>query len=211
MKKLIWSILTVMLVIGLAGGGAAAYFLDTETSTGNSFTAGTLDLKLTDINVMIQDGVSATWTMTNMAPGASETFPQFVMLSNSGSLAGNHVEIAFSNDIDEGIHVESETSSANTPAQMAQWLEITGMTYKSVNFFTTVGHILVNTNGTAFIDLDDLANPANASALDNLAVPNGGMTALFMDVKFNAGAGNDFQGDTLNTTVTFTLNQDTSQ
>ena len=32
-----------------------------------------------------------------------------------------------------------------------------------------------------------------------------------MSLKFNEGATNDIQGDTLTTTVTFTLNQDSSQ
>jgi len=42
------------LAVGLVGAGAFAYFSDTETSTGNSFTAGTLDLKVDgqdDLNV----------------------------------------------------------------------------------------------------------------------------------------------------------------
>ena len=213
-RKIAISILTAILTLTLVGFGALAYFQDTETSTDNTLTAGTLDLKLTDFNEMQKDGVSATWTMTNMAPGVTSTSTWYVMLSNSGSVAGDHVEISYHNDIDEGTEIEPETSSTNTAAEMAQWLEVTGITYTGVSFATTPGHVLANTNGTPFIDLDDLADPANEAALDNLLVPpasNGGMTALFMDIRFNSGAGNDFQGDTLTTTITFTLNQDASQ
>jgi spore coat-associated protein N len=217
-RKLVISLITVVLAAGLVGTGALAYFQDTETSTDNTFTAGTLDLKLTDDNDWITDGVTASWTMENMAPGDTQTFPRMVMLSNSGSITGSHVEISFFNEIDENEDIypdlESETSNINTPAEMAQWLEVTGMTYYMVNFFNTTGHILTDTNGNSFIDLDDLANPANAAALDNLSPPpanNGGMRALYMNIMFNSGAGNDFQGDTLITTITFTLNQDASQ
>jgi len=45
-KKILISVMTVAVVAGLIGGGAFAYFNDTETSTGNTFSAGTLDLKV---------------------------------------------------------------------------------------------------------------------------------------------------------------------
>jgi spore coat-associated protein N len=216
-RKFVIAIVTVILTVGLVGTGALAYFQDTETSTGNTFTAGTLDLKLADYDedadMGPDDGVTATWTMTNMAPGVTSTTSWDVDLSNSGTIAGNHVEIAFSHAIDEGIAIESETNSNNTPEEMAQWLEILDISYTGVNFDTSPGHVLVDTNGNSFLDLDDLADPANAAALDNLLVPPAGHghTSLDMDIKFNSGAGNDFQGDTLITTVTLTLNQDVSQ
>jgi spore coat-associated protein N len=213
MKKLIWSILTVALVIGLAGGGAAAYFLDTETSTGNSFTAGTYDLKLSDRNESFGDGVAATWTMTNMAPGASTVGTYFVNLQNAGTVDNGHVEMAFTHQIDEGVPVESETNINNTAAQMARFLEIVRMDYDTIDFTDPY----TDENGNGYFDLEDLTLGHYLGAgglLDNLPAPpanNTGTTSLSMKLKFNAGAGNDFQGDTLNTTVTFTLNQDTSQ
>jgi len=45
-KKILISLMTLVVVAGMIGGGAFAYFSDTETSTGNTFTAGTLDLKI---------------------------------------------------------------------------------------------------------------------------------------------------------------------
>ena len=44
MKKIIGLSIAAILVMGLVGGGTWAYFSDTETSTGNTFTAGILDL-----------------------------------------------------------------------------------------------------------------------------------------------------------------------
>ena len=73
-------ILISLLVIGtvamVAGAGTLAYFSDTETSTGNTFTAGTLNLQVgdadpTDEKISISDlkpgdsGNAADWTVTN--------------------------------------------------------------------------------------------------------------------------------------------------
>lgn len=65
MKRIFMSILTIALVSVVAIGATKAYFSDTETSTGNTFTAGTLDLTA--------DGNNGTntvkFTVTNMVPG----------------------------------------------------------------------------------------------------------------------------------------------
>ena len=46
MKKILISLMTLVLVVGMVGAGAFAYFSDVETSEDNTFTAGTLDLKV---------------------------------------------------------------------------------------------------------------------------------------------------------------------
>ncbi|MCI0532608.1 CalY family protein [bacterium] len=46
MKKIVLSISTIIFVGAIAAGLTGAYFGDTETSTGNTFTAGALDLKV---------------------------------------------------------------------------------------------------------------------------------------------------------------------
>ncbi len=47
MKKIIISLSVMLLAIGVVAGGAtSAFFNDTETATGNSFTAGAIDLKI---------------------------------------------------------------------------------------------------------------------------------------------------------------------
>ena len=49
MKKILFTVMAVVLCLGLMGA-AFAYFSDTETSTGNTFTAGTIDLAVNDEN-----------------------------------------------------------------------------------------------------------------------------------------------------------------
>jgi predicted ribosomally synthesized peptide with SipW-like signal peptide len=46
MKKIILSSFMVLAVAAIAGYGTYSYFSDTETSTGNTFTAGSIDLKV---------------------------------------------------------------------------------------------------------------------------------------------------------------------
>jgi predicted ribosomally synthesized peptide with SipW-like signal peptide len=53
-KKIILSLSVIGAVAAIAVGGTIAYFSDTETSTGNTFTAGSIDLKF-------QQGSGATW------------------------------------------------------------------------------------------------------------------------------------------------------
>lgn len=45
-KKIILSLAIIGVVAAIAIGGTVAYFSDTETSTGNTFTAGSIDLKI---------------------------------------------------------------------------------------------------------------------------------------------------------------------
>jgi spore coat-associated protein N len=89
-KKILFSIMAIALVGALIGGGLYAYFSDIETSTGNVFTAGTLNLDLTDASDDGTESETATWVFSNIAPddtggggaGAGLT------ISNTGSLDG---------------------------------------------------------------------------------------------------------------------------
>jgi spore coat-associated protein N len=216
LKKTLFLILAVILATGMIGG-VFAYFTDVETSTGNVFTAGTLDLKISDYDESPpRDGVSTTWSMTNMIPGVSLSGPRHITLINTGSIPGNHVEISFSHEINDEPDVESDTNKSSTTGEMARWLQIITMTYDDVEFlgtWATSGHKLVDVNGNGFVDLEDVTMPENATALDNLPPPPtpGGETDFTMKLFFNGGATNDIQGDTLITTVTFTLNQSATQ
>lgn len=85
MKKILGLAIGAILIIGLVAGGTWAYFQDTETSSANNITAGTLDLKLNtaDANVNI---IAA---LTDKKPGDSDKAPgPFAALSNAGNLAG---------------------------------------------------------------------------------------------------------------------------
>lgn len=71
-SKITASLLTMFAVGVIATAGTVAYFTDTETSTGNTFSAGTIDIS---VGVADGSGQQNPWTsnyaITNMEPGES--------------------------------------------------------------------------------------------------------------------------------------------
>jgi predicted ribosomally synthesized peptide with SipW-like signal peptide len=76
-KKILVSIIIIGLVCTAIGGGVHAFFSDTETSTGNTFTAGTLNLQVGSADPCIEHitlsgmksnttGNAASWLTTNI-------------------------------------------------------------------------------------------------------------------------------------------------
>jgi predicted ribosomally synthesized peptide with SipW-like signal peptide len=94
MKKILFGIMAIVLCIGLMGA-AFATFSDTASSTGNKFTAGTLDLKIDNDpssgapvwvdspTNKIQDIAAA---VNNLKPG--DSFSSNVGIFNAGTIAG---------------------------------------------------------------------------------------------------------------------------
>jgi predicted ribosomally synthesized peptide with SipW-like signal peptide len=82
--KIIAGLVSIAAVAAVAGGATIAYFSDVETSTANTFAAGTLALDF--------DGTTpATFAVSNIAPGSFAT--KYWKLENNGSLDGN-IDIA---------------------------------------------------------------------------------------------------------------------
>ncbi len=79
MKKIILSLAIVGVVGAVAIGGTIAYFSDTETSTGNTFTAGTLDFNILDPATSGHQ----VFDVSNMKPG--DTITKYMVVTNDGS------------------------------------------------------------------------------------------------------------------------------
>lgn len=204
MKQTLISVIVIGLVALTAGAGTYAYFSDTETSVGNTFTAGTMDLKVKHDGLW-SDGLTATWTMSDMIPGVSTKYG-WIMLRNVGSTSIDHVEISVSNECIEAGTEESDTLPSSADG-MDEYLEITYLWYDGKNLLDT----LVDQNGNDFIDLDDFeANPIDD--LTPVPAPNsGGDQTLEMEIIFHSSAPNDYQGDICEMTMSITVNQDSSQ
>ncbi len=91
-------------------------------------------------------------------------------------------------------------------------MEILSLTYDVNNLLVE----LTDLNQNSIIDLDDFENWNNGEGFDNLtpipAANPGTQTTFMMELLFHPTlADNDYQGDILTTTITFTLNQDSSQ
>lgn len=192
MQKILSSLLTISLVTVIGVAATKAYFSDAETSTENTFTAGTMDLKLNGNN-----SVTATWAMSSMKPGDSVSAT--INLTNMGSINADHVEINSVANI-----ITDATPLAAIP--LDKKLEITALSYDGVSKLPDI----VDSNGNGYKDLDDL----ESTVLDNLNAPasSGGSTkALTMTVSFRTDAGNEYQGDSDKMSMAFALNQDISQ
>ncbi len=67
MKKIIISIAGIGLASALAVGGTIAFYKDTETSTGNVMTAGTIDLTIDSYGAVYNgNDIDAGWSLTDL-------------------------------------------------------------------------------------------------------------------------------------------------
>ncbi|NTV44256.1 MAG: hypothetical protein HGA67_00995 [Candidatus Yonathbacteria bacterium] len=85
-RKIFMSIAAIVFVGGLAAGATGAFFSDTEKTTGNTFTAGAIDLTVDStqhynnaVCVTNTDG-AGTWQLAN--PNAGPTVPQYPVIGS---------------------------------------------------------------------------------------------------------------------------------
>ena len=82
------ALLAMVMMLGVlsmqAGRGTLAYFTSTAASTANTFTTGTLSLKLTDANETAQAAISASIGSAAFKPG--DTTVGYVTVNNDGTL-----------------------------------------------------------------------------------------------------------------------------
>ena len=106
MNKVFISLIIIGAVGAVATGVTISYFSDTETSSGNTFTAGTLDLKVGD-----NDPTDWRFDISDIKPGDSGS--EEAVLKNAGSISG-YLHITFNDLLDEENQcVEPEAETAN--------------------------------------------------------------------------------------------------
>lgn len=194
MKKILGLTIAFMLLIGMGSIGTWAYFQDTETSTGNVFAAGTLDLKTDDV-----DGVTQTLYASNLKPG--DIVPGSITLKNTGSVAGSSVDLVFT-------YGENDTSPNPAPMSAdatAAVIEVTTLTLEGYDF------LLLPINDyqpNGYTDIEDLKN-ANLSDPTGIGASGDASDTkdFIITVQLRADTSGDFQYDGINITMTFTLNQ----
>lgn len=214
-------ILVISGLASLAVGATWAYFSATASSSNNVVTAGTLTFG---------SPMSNQFTVADAMPGQSFAgSPNNYDVGNKGTIDANHLEIAVANSVTD--------VGSNADPDMDRMLTISKMTYGDLNLkaviegnpaataVTNSGYIVSIEGGAALGTLltggvmnldswegktieiaDDPIMPGTAAGLGK------GSTALFdLDLTFNPAAGNEYQGDSVNSAITFTLNQDASQ
>jgi spore coat-associated protein N len=124
-KKILITVMVLVVCVGMIGS-AFAYFSDTETSTGNTFTAGTLDLVLQDADEAWDDGVTATWVSpAGWKPGQEVTAT--LKMKNIGSIGSSFVYLK-PTDIVEDDYLTCEAEPGTGVYNLADWINITNFT-----------------------------------------------------------------------------------
>jgi spore coat-associated protein N len=177
--------MTLMLVVGLVGGGAFAYFSDVETSTGNSFAAGTLDLKLDNA-----DGNVVAFAVANTYPSASGTYTYD--LDNPGSLPG-YLDI-----------VVAVSDLGGTTSEPELNVDSGNLGDLSANMDIVV------TIGVTQVYAGSLLGWNGNHEYDYL-IAAGGTTTVKVDWLIPAAVGNVIQGDSTTVDLTFEFNQRTNE
>jgi len=189
-KKLILGFVGLVVVGSAVVAGTRAYFSQQGEVKSNTFSTGTLALKLNEA-----EEATAVWNIAAGGPG--DQVSGTVNIRNDGSIKADHIEITASNTVTEAASGPGTVST--TPLDTV--LEMTTLTYDGVS---VLGQVL-DANGNGIKDLDDL----EAVTLDNLALTDTGKDhPLAMTVRFNPTLTvGEHQGDSAATTLTVTLNQ----
>jgi spore coat-associated protein N len=118
-KKTLLSMLIVGVVATVAGAGTWAAFSDTETSTGNTFTAGTLDLVVGSV------GASLPLAVENVYPQATGTIGT-INVANAGTIDGTlSLKIINIQDDENGVNdPESKMGDTDATGELSSHLTI---------------------------------------------------------------------------------------
>jgi len=133
-KKILLSIMTIGLIAMLAGTGLLTYFSDTETSTGNVFTAGTIDISIDPTGG--QDVVTVEGTL-DLKP--CETGYTTTTITNDGTNPATiwkHVTNV-ENDENEITDAEGKYYTANSGSDgwlISNWIHYDMLVYKSLGY-----------------------------------------------------------------------------
>lgn len=204
MKKILGLAIVALLVMAMIGGGTWAYFSDLETSTGNTLTAGTLNLQVGAV-----DPLTATITVTDAKPGDNTTGVDW-LLKNTGNLPG-YLDITFSNIVDaDNTVIEPEVGSTGedgtADGELAERLTLLIYIDEDDNNTFSSGDVLifndfVKGGATALLGqkLNNYAMAANYGSGNNKAVR--------VEWGVDSSVGNCIQSDSTGFDVEFSLEQ----
>ncbi len=202
MKKIMGLTIAALLIIGLVGGGTYAYFSDTESSTGNTLSAATLDLRING-----GDAAVTTFNVSNVAPGDSDSANS--TLTNVGSLLGEfdvatsaitNTPYAGGGEFDDG------TGDLGANAEIAMYIDI------DMSGDESAGDVGLKSDGTTYdpsVALDyDVIDNYDTETWD--AVANMATTVSYgfrVEWRVDTSVGNAIQGDSVSFDVDFVLEQ----
>lgn len=83
-KRIAVGFMSIAGALAIAGGATFAYFSDAVSSTGNTFSSGTLDIQIRDENQGFGDAVTASAVVEGLYPGGDE-YVSYLCFRNSGN------------------------------------------------------------------------------------------------------------------------------
>lgn len=192
-RRVLGGLATIGGASAAAGAGTVAYFSDSESSSGNTVQAGTLELGF--------DGTNSFSFSAALAPTQSTI--DRVTLVNDGSISGSlDVDVSYS---------ESDGASNDTDVtadQVAQNLNVLTLDYDDTSLLG--GQNLPSDPTLYELAHNDQAEPGTNNDLVNLADPTSNGTDFTVELEL-ADVGNDFQSDGVAITFDFDLNQTDGQ
>lgn len=232
MKKILFSLMAVVMAIGLMGG-AFSYFTDVSRSQGNVIAAGTLAMEIANQGGSFSDGpVYHTFSApSTLAPGDSFTTNP-VYLKNTGSIAIGWVYARFDNLVETA---GTDPDASPGAQDLSRYLILTnvyesndgGATWEDTTFNPTLADEYLafwNTDGASFdankgtVTLHDLYVARNYGSGDNMtsllllnnnppfpdpALPVGGTAAFKFTFQLDPTVTNYYQGATSTFEVDF--------
>lgn len=182
-RRVLGALGTVGVASAGAGAGTFALFSDTESSTGNSVQAGTLDLTAGTTQ-------SFNGSATNLSPGSSTNTVQ-IELNNAGSVSGDHVELSVDYSQNDGSEPTDGSLSQNVSAEtFAERLFTSTFNYAGdrIGSVPSVFQTFTsNPEGAAVIDFDGdgssdveisrVPDPAGGSRQDVVRAKSNGTTS----------------------------------
>lgn len=173
-----------------SSGMIYAYFSDTETSPNNSFTAGTLDLKINNAD----DPVPATFTATNLAPGSHGNAKMTV--SNVGTIGGTLTGRISAVTNSGGSNPEPEKALGADNGELGAAMTIT---------------IYLDANNNGAYDSGETlfynTNPAVSGTWNMGALAAGGSMEVSVYYNIPTTVGNEIMGDICTFSIEYTLTQ----
>ena len=204
-KKILISLSVIAVVAAVVVGATTAYFSDVETSTGNTLTAGTIDLAVNDMNPFHGTVV----TIKDVKP-SKEIADRLVRLQNVGTndgIANLH--------IGRGTHSEGIDSEPECQAEGAihGWIPQHGRCDRSVSAMDeNICHVIIydycyDANDNKVCDTGERHLISPSTHIDLGLLPAGKERILWLSHHLAGHAGNEYQGDTCTWDIDFTLKQ----
>lgn len=209
-RKILFSLMTIALVGALVGAGVFAYFSDVEMSEDNTFTAGTLDLKVNTENPWTSTAITAG----PMEPGAAASTVDLTV-ENSGTIAGDlYMRITSVTDTGGtetyacGAPINGDvTSEPECVAEIAQGYRVDDISTVIILTCTGTGVTATHIDGqTLAVAAGDGYGSPTAVKVADLAAS--GTVTITFGGEIPSSVTNEYQGDVSTFTVEFYLAQD---